>query len=380
MYSIFLARFVAESPDFLGFPPNFSTSKKVSAMQSCLRKAGVRPILVVTHAGDIAPRPAVVRKIGDFICIIPAVNPLLRNRLLKYLYGLFYSSVIVYKVRKRRLVSLFFCWDYLPDTFLPLLLQGARVLSRTVVDIEESIVADPRAGTLFKVFERLVVKHLQLRAIGNNISTAQTLGVQLEGVFPGFFANTLAEERRLLYRVEQKTFGDETVVLFSGRIDTVRGSAQFVELACRFQCVTDIRFIMTGYGNQVELAEIKRLAPSNLSFLPDLPRSEYLNLLFSADIAFNYLSDAKFAANSFPSKVIEYLLGASIVLSNHHIEINSDRVIVRENLDGMEALIVDYHNERPRWRASYSPEFVAKELSDFSISSCAAVFGRIFNA
>lgn len=380
MYTIFLARFVAEHSEFLGFHANFSTSKKVSAIHSCLRNIGVHPILIVTHVGDIPSRMAAVRKIGDCICIIPASNGLLRNRMLRYIHGIIFSSMVVYKIRKSRRVSLFFSWDYLPDTLIPILLQGTGVLSRTIVDVEESIAVDPRAGRLFKVFEYFVQRYFRLRTIGNNASTAKTMGIKFEGVFPGFFANSLAEEKILLRRVEQKVFGAETVVLFSGRIDTVRGASQFVDLARRFESDSSIRFLMTGYGSQDELAEIERIAPINLSFLPSLSRLEYLNVLFTADIAFNFISDTKFASNSFPSKIVEYLMGAVVVLSNHHVGISSERLVVCEELEVMESFISKYHINRQTWRAGYCSKSVMRELNAYSITSCTKHFRRLFNA
>ena len=379
MYTIFLARFVAESPDFFGFPANFSTSKKVRAIQSCLRKIGVRPLLIVTHVGDISPRSAVVRKVGNSICIIPASGSFLRNRLLIYIYGLLYSSVIVYKLRKRKRISLFFCWDYLPDTLLPLLLQGAGVLNRTIVDVEESIDADPRASVLFKAFERIVIRNISLRAIGNNLSTAKSLGIHFEGIFPGFFANSFVEEQYLIARTERKVFQVETIILFSGRIDSVRGASQFVELAKQFEFDSGIKFIMTGYGNTDELAIIERRKPTNLTFLPGLPRKDYLDLLFSADIAFNYISDKNFVSNSFPSKVVEYLLGAVVVVSNHKVDINSDRFIVRTDLSSIATYIKEYHADRQQWRKCYQAELVIKEISPYSINNCAKVFRELLN-
>ena len=380
MYTIFLARYVGAGSEFKGFSANFSTSKKVSAFQSCLRKIGIRPILLVTHDGDLAPRQTVVKKVGDCICIIPASSKHLKSRMMKYLSGLFFSSVMVYKLRKRLSVSLFFSWDYLPDTLFPLLLQGRKTISRSIVDIEESIGADPRAGRLFKAFEYLVVRYLPLRAIGNNASTAESLGVELEGIFPGFFASSLAEEEHLLNRVEWKNFHEKTVVLFSGRIDTVRGASQFVELARSFEFQTGIHFVMTGYGNSDEVEEILRMKTKNLIFRPGLPRSDYIDFLFGSDIAFNFISDEQFMNNSFPSKVVEYLLGTVVIISNHPVDIGSKRVVVRDNLVDMKAFITEYHNDRQRWRASYVPEIIKRELSPFSISRCATDLSRLFNA
>jgi hypothetical protein len=380
MHTIFLARFVGSCSEFQGFSANFSTSKKVIAFQSCLRKIGIRPILLVTHVGEITVRATTVRKIGDCICIIPALSTHVQNRILKYLYGICFTTIMVCKLRKRLRVSLFISWDYLPDTLLPLLLQGRRTLSRTIVDIEESIGADPRAGSIFKAFEYFVVRYFRLRAIGNNVSTAKSLGLELEGIFPGFFASSLTEEQHLLQRVERKKFSDETVVLFSGRIDTVRGASQFVELARCFEEHADIRFVMTGYGNTDELAEISRIAPKNLSFRPGLTRSEYLDFLFDSDIAFNYISDAEFIFNSFPSKVVEYLLGTVVIVSNHPIDIGSKRLVVREDLADIKAFITEYHEDRNNWRASYSPEIIKRELIPFSISHSATNLSRLFNA
>lgn len=379
MYTVFLARFVAENPEFQGFPVNFSTSKKVSAFQSCLRKIGARPLLVVTHAGDVISRRASVKKIRDSICIIPPSITFLRNRKLQYLFGILFSYLIVFKLRKLRKINLFIAWDFLPDTFLPLLLQGPEVLGRTIVDVEEAISKDPRAGSFFRAFENFIVRNLRLRIIGNNESTARTLGLKLEGLFPGFFAISLSEERQLMSRIEKKSFSHETVILFSGRIDTVRGATEFVKLARHLQYEKKIKFIMTGYGNEKELVEIQRLSPPNISFRLSLARSEYLDLLYCADIAFNYLSDSKFAANSFPSKVVEYLLGAVVIVSNHALDLRSKRIIVRNELSDIATFVLDYHSDRERWRSQYHPKSILQELSPYSISSGAEALQKIIH-
>jgi hypothetical protein len=274
---------------------------------------------------------------------------------------------------------LFFCWDYLPDTLVPLLLQGAGVLNRTIVDVEESIRADPRAGILFKMFERLVIRSIKLRSIGNNLSTAKSLGIHFEGIFPGFFANSLPEEKYLISRTKNKIFKDETIILFSGRIDSVRGASQFIELAKLFELDSGIKFVMTGYGNNEEIKIIEKRKTSNVTFLPGLPRSDYLDLLFSADVAFNYISDQDFVSNSFPSKVVEYLIGAVVVVSNHSADICSDRFVVRTDLNSIATFIKAYHADRRNWRKLYQAETVVKEVSQYSINNCSTFFRELFN-
>jgi glycosyltransferase involved in cell wall biosynthesis len=379
MYAIFLARFVGDNSEFQGFQVNFSTSKKVSAFQSCLRSIGLRPILLVTHAGDIPARPTAVRKIGNCICIIPASTAILRNRMLQYLFGLVYSSVVIYKLRKRRFISLFFSWDFLPDTLLPLLLQGRKTLNRTIVDIEESISADPLAGNFFKIFERVAIRYFHLRAIGNNVSTSYSLGVKLEGIFQGFFANSIREEYEMLIRTERKSFDNEIVIFFAGRIDNVRGARQFIELARHFEKEEGICFVMTGYGDENEIKNIANNLPSNIFFKPNLRRSEYINLLFDSDIAFNFISDSKFAINSFPSKVVEYLLGAVVVVSNHEVDIDSERVVFCRDLDQIKKFIFDYKNNKVMWRAKYNSKTVKEELDKFSIANCSTILSKLIN-
>lgn len=379
MYSLFMARFVGENSQFNGFNANFSTTKKVAAFQSSLRKIGFRPIVLVTHTGDIPTRPLVIKKIGDCICIIPASSSVLHFRILRYLFGVIYSAILVYQLRKRVNFSIYFSWDYLPDTLLPLILQGRFILKKTIVDIEESLSADPLANIIFKYFEQITSRFLPLRTIVNNVSTAQSLKVNFEGVFQGFFANSLEEENRLLQLTERKIFNNKIVIFFSGRLDNIRGAHQFIALACHFEAHEELLFIMTGYGSLNQISQFSRRLPSNILFRPGVPRSEYIDLLFQSDIAFNFISDKNFISNSFPSKVVEYLLGSVIVISNHPVDIKSKRVLVRESLEEIVKFIANYIEHKDKWRASYCPEEVKIELNQFSISRCSSSLKRIIN-
>ena len=163
---MFLARYVGDHRSFFDFKRNHSTAKKVEAFQSCLRKAGFRPIVLVTHTGDVRAGDTRVRKMGPFICIIPPIPRCVKGRLLKYLFGIAFSTIFVARLGKRLQTSCFFCWDFLPDTFLPLRMLPKSLLQKVIVDFEESIQMDPGAGRLFKAFEYLALRTGNYRMIG----------------------------------------------------------------------------------------------------------------------------------------------------------------------------------------------------------------------
>ena len=380
MHSLFLARYCGTGNEFKNFPTNFSATKKASGFQACLRASGVRPVLLVTHAGDVHTRQTVIRKVDDFICIIPRTPRLFNIRFLVYFWGIIYSYFIIRKLRKRLDFAVYFSWDYLPDSLLPLLMQGNSIRSRLVVDVEESIIADPKAGSLFKKFEALISRHIPLRAIGNNEFSAQSLGVKLEGNFPGFYANSISEERKLVERISEKTYDHRTVVLFSGRIDSVRGADQFLELAELLQTERDISFVMTGFGSAEDIERIQAKITPNIQYNPGATREDYLKALFNTDIAFNYLADTDFASNSFPSKVVEYLLGAVTVISNHEVETSSNRVKTLETVQLMAGFINNYHQKQQEWRATYQLETVQNELAVYSVAKGAEEFKRIIQS
>ena len=164
----------------------------------------------------------------------------------------------------------------------------------------------------------------------------------------------------------EKRFESATVVFFSGRIDAVRGALEFLKIAEMLKSEHDMRFIMTGYGDESLIGSIQSNKPQNLELHFNASREDYLNLLFSSDIAFNYLTNDSFASYSFPSKVIEYLMGSVVTLTNHPVALDSNRIRAVEGLGGSVAFIKEYQ-DRDQQRLKYQPDEVMSLLDNFSI-------------
>lgn len=175
---------------------------------------------------------------------------------------------------------------------------------------------------------------------------------------------------------------DEVRILFSGRLDRLRGVDLFLEACGGWRGPDRARFWITGYGTPDELkrvgAAVDALGRDDVRFFGRLERDEYLEVLARADVAVN-LQDPEhpFSRFCFPSKLIEYWSSGKIVVTTRVADVaavadgiallvDHDPAAVRRRLEEISGSPGDYRelgrNAR-RWvRNNCLPEAVGQKL------------------
>jgi len=136
---------------------------------------------------------------------------------------------------------------------------------------------------------------------------------------------------------------DETVVMFAGRFDEVRGVHTFLDIVPQVSPeYEDVVFWVSGYGPDRERerveSHIEALADDRLTYFGTLPWVEYKDRIVSADIVVNCQDPtAAISEYTFPSKLLDFMAAGALVVSTDMSDLE------REFGD---KIVVDGHTER----------------------------------
>lgn len=172
---------------------------------------------------------------------------------------------------------------------------------------------DGRLGRLLKRVDRWIIGQLvsQMSAV---VALAPDLAADYRGsgptlVFPGILGRQWLDQVELARRAP-RPHGPLTV-LYAGGVSAAYGVDRLIEAA---RLLPNVRFTILGRGDQV--ARIMSDQPSNVVYGGFVPPAELAPHVLEADILINPRpSDADFARNSFPSKLLEYAAAGRPVLT-----------------------------------------------------------------
>lgn len=351
---------------------NFSVNRKVGGIGSALRKNGHLCIVLrtTTGKGDIFKKAGVKRN-GDLIVITPVVLDF-QLRLLTYILNIFLITFqLLLLISKKRISSIIF-WDFLPDTVLPTLIAKLCFRKLKIIpDLEEFISCDPLAPKLFRIFELVMLKFKW----GSIITSGMNLKANIKYVdkisINGFYAENLREEyrcERLLKKASIQKVKNVKTIVFTGRLDHMRGYREFLNLASLLKD-TDYKCIAFGFGqeNIVKTFKEKSLGIVETHFFAN--RADVLDGIMYSTFCFNFLANKEFASGSFPSKLIEYLCLGANVLSNHKIPFVNKNIFYFTKIDELAESIKQNNikfseKARAEYRMNFSIENAALKLRE----------------
>ena len=373
--SLFLARYnPANFNDVATSNINYSVNRKVNGIASSLKLAGYPCIIFRTSTGkgDVS-RDCGVRRNNGLIVFTPfALN--LRIRVLTYTVNLMLSIVqILLLVYKKRIKVIYF-WDLLPDTALPALVtKYFNRKIKIILDLEEFISTDPLAPSLFRQFERILLFRNWDIILTSGMDVKNKIRFSENLIIRGFFSESLLEEKicESLIAKRQTNTNEVKTIIFTGRVDGVRGYQQYLDLARELRN-SNYKFVAYGFGDQKIVTYFERESRGLVETHFHADRSDLLLGIVNADYCFNYVSDLSFAGGSFPSKLIEFLCLGGTVLSNHQISGISKNVQYFNDIPELSSLlkkqelIVDY-------------EVAATHREMYSIRGAAKKLGQVLN-
>jgi len=125
---------------------------------------------------------------------------------------------------------------------------------------------------------------------------------------------------------------DETIVMFAGRFDHVRGIDTFLSVTQEIN-TADVTFWISGYGSDKHVNRVRDKVESlddpRLSFFGTLPWEEYRQRLIDADILVNFQDPTHpISEYTYPSKLLDFMSAEKIILS-------TDMSDLADNFNGM---------------------------------------------
>lgn len=112
---------------------------------------------------------------------------------------------------------------------------------------------------------------------------------------------------------------DDTVVMFAGTFDRVRGIDKFLSIIPQIED-RDVTFWISGTGSKQELQRIRnatnKLDDDRVEYFGSLPWEEYRRRLVSADVFVNFQNpNANISDYTFPSKLLDFLSAGGLIVS-----------------------------------------------------------------
>ncbi|MBI2009887.1 MAG: glycosyltransferase family 4 protein [Candidatus Chisholmbacteria bacterium] len=126
-----------------------------------------------------------------------------------------------------------------------------------------------------------------------------------------------ADSKGYVYTPYKNTMSKKVNVVYYGLYSPIHGVEHIIEAARLLRSDPDVRFTMIGQGNTFKknYARAKKLGLKNITFYHDIPESEHLPLLQSADIFLGFLQKHPTVDRVIPNKVYQGLALGRVVLT-----------------------------------------------------------------
>lgn len=346
---IYLARYYPEDIIFfekIGFNRNYSVNKKINGVLCSLKTQNNR-VGVISTTADIP------KKNSNFLFFkrkyINVYAPKFftnKFRFISYIQNIISTTIFINKFYKKNKDTIFICWDFLPDTFLPVIFS--KIPKKNIcIDIEELIQSDPEANIFFKIFERISLSIFKFNYYFlSSINLKKYIPRSSDFyIFNGFFSENLEEENKTLKKIlnykEKKN--DFCNIFYTGRLDNNRGFDIIIELCNKLSNHGNLKFFLFTFGDYKNFKKLKqKIKNKNFYFFFEEPRELFLEKISQCHISLNLIKDYEFAKNSFPSKLIDYFLFTKIIIST--AKINTDfynHFTVRYNVNDIYESIIN---------------------------------------
>ena len=370
----YIARFnPSEIGDVSASNVNYSVIRKVSGTCSALNLNNKKCYIIRTSTGKGDNfKSATVLRYGKSIVITPRLLDC-KIRLINYLINIIITTFLVVRLATRLKPSGIIFWDLLPDTSLPAIITHLIYRKvKLVPDIEEFISSDVLAPKFFHWYEKTL--------LALPWDTILTAGMTVDGKIKfvekielkGYFSESLIEEEWCYQQLGKITKSDKNSVVnvvFTGRVDNMRGFPEFLQLA-KLMHGGPYRFEAFGFGDDATLSSFKTLCNGYVETNFHADRKSVLLAIMKSDYCFNFLSNEHFCGNSFPSKLVEYHCLGKQIVSNHSVIDTEIEPYVFDNIHELQEYIVS--NLNSNWS-----ETDLKKMMSFSIKQAARKLERI---
>lgn len=326
---IYLARYYPSDITFfdeIGLKRNLSVNKKINGILSSLKFDSNSVGVICTSADNpkFNSNFSFFKK-NEIKIYVPKFFKS-KFRLFSYFMNIISSTFLLRKLYKKNKNTIFICWDYLPDTFLPILFSFLPK-KNICIDIEELIQTDPEAKYVFKIFEKIIflLFHYKYYFLASDKLKYKLPKSSKFYVFNGFFSESLKEENKTIKNIRSKniTSKQECRIFYTGRLDNNRGYDLILDICNMLKNHKNIKFCLFTFGDFDKFIKLKNnFYNENFEFYFEEPRELFIKKISNCSISLNLIKDEQFASNSFPSKLIDYFLFTKIIIST--IELNTD--------------------------------------------------------
>ena len=115
---------------------------------------------------------------------------------------------------------------------------------------------------------------------------------------------------------KKKKYNKKIKIFYSARLDTNRGSDLILKISNLLAKENHFIFNVFCFGDYEKFKYLsKNITNRNTKLYYQKKRSFYLKQILNTDISLNLLKNKTFSKNSFPSKIIEYLLFSKTIIS-----------------------------------------------------------------
>ena len=318
---------------------NYSVNRKVLGILNSFKLLGFEPEILRTNDGINCKSKNKTEYYDSQIKVIDTCSTN-KNfpRIINYVRNIIKNTLVLKKIKDHYQYVIF--WDFLPDTFLPVFLSKIE-REKVIIDIEESISHDPEASYIFKLFEAFCLRIYSTQIgfeskKGLNQSSERTISIN------GFFAQTIQEEEYCYGLLQNYSRINKPRIFYASRFDENRGIDVLVNLIKLDSKNQYFKFEICGFGSKFYLEKLKSINHPELSVNYEISRNEYLRKLVNSEASINILKNDDFAANSFPSKLIEYLCLGGLIFSNiHYQELETNFIKISLDYNSMYDQLID---------------------------------------
>lgn len=352
---------------------NYSVNRKVSGTCAALKLNKNRCYIIRTSTGegDIFLKSKVNRYQKQIVITPRLIDA--KIRVVTYVLNICISTLLCLSLARRCRPKYIIFWDLLPDTAIPALMSSLFFRNiRIIPDIEELISADCMAPKLFSWFERILMLIPWKTILTAGMEVDGKLKYENKIEIKGYFAESLDEEVWCKKQLESRARSKNpalTTIVFTGRIDDMRGYREFLELS-KIMVGNAFKFKAFGFGKQTTLDYYEDLSNGFIETSFHADRKSVLKGIINSDFCFNYISDLKFSNNSFPSKLVEYHCLGNNIVSNHDVADPEITLHVFTDLSSLKEYINTAYDTKKRL------SFESK-LSSFSIAEAASKLSRL---
>jgi len=292
---------------------------------------------------------------------------------LNYLFLAITTTVLMLKLLRNRDFDAILFYDFQIETAVPALIGSSIYSVPQLLEYEDGLFFHDNTVIRWtaKVLRPICGQFID-GAVCVNEPLAELLPTDNTTIIRGFPSIGTPDE------LPEPTYErEETVVMFAGRFDDVRGINTFLEVAPEVKYDQDeVAFWISGYGPDHEVervkARVEQLNDDRFSYFGTLPWEEYRKRVVSADVAVNFQDPYhEISEYTFPSKLLDFMSAHTAVISTEMSDLKKhfdDKFIIagtshRQLQNGLERVIETDETSETQLRKNLAREWIETECA-----------------